>query len=85
MAGTHRSVNRLKAVGLCDVPGTGTGPLGSTEEFLISAVRNVFPAIRGDVVRGVPTSWAAQPLRAADLLADAQAPVWPDPDGRLRA
>lgn len=82
VAGTHRSVRRLKAAGLYDVPAAGVVPPGSAEEFLISAIKYGFPAVRGGAVRGIPTSWAAQPLAGLDLRIDELAPVWPDPDGQ---
>jgi hypothetical protein len=56
----------------------------SLAEFLIHGVKYAFPACRGVATRGIPTGYAAQPLR--DLIAqpDAPPPVWPDPDGPAR-
>ncbi len=81
VAGTHRSVRRLKASGLYDVPTAGAVPLGAAEEFLISAVKYFFPAVRGTEARGIPTSWAANPLAHPDGTAGELAPVWPCSDG----
>lgn len=83
VAGTHRSLQRLRAAGLFDVPGAGMVPLGATGEFLISAVKYVFPAVRGGDARGVPTSWAADPLSGALSSRCCPPPVWPDAAGAV--
>lgn len=80
LAGTHRAVNRLQAAGLY-VPGPRGVPLIAAEEFLISAVKYFFPAVRGRETRGVPTSWAATPLKEHLEPETGLPPVWPDPDG----
>jgi hypothetical protein len=53
-------------------------------EFLVHAVKYVFPAERGGVTRGLPTSYAAAPLRAHFRSSGELPPVWPDPDGTVR-
>lgn len=83
VAGTHRSIGRLRAVGLFDVPAASAVPLGAAEEFLISAVKFVFPAVRGGELRGVPTSWAAAPLRDHISPLASRPPVWPDSAGSI--
>jgi len=47
-------------------------------------VKYMFPPVRGGETRGVPTAWAAPPLR--DTLVDSGElpPVWPDPMGSVR-
>jgi hypothetical protein len=57
---------------------------GRAEELLIHAVKYMFPPVRGGETRGVPTAWAAPPLR--DKLADSSElpPVWPDSMGSVR-
>ena len=57
---------------------------GELTEFVVHGVRYAFPATRGPVGRGVPTSIAAHPLR--DAFAGAgedplRTPVWPYPEG----
>jgi len=56
----------------------------AVEEFLIHGVKYAFPAKRGEVTRGVPTAYAAPPLR--DQLVDSSdlPPVWPDAEGDVR-
>lgn len=52
-------------------------------EFLLHGVRYVYPAVRGEPTRGVPTGHAAPPL-AAELVGDSLPPVWPHPLGTVR-
>jgi hypothetical protein len=53
-------------------------------EFLAHGLRYAFPAVRGSMVRGVPTGVAAEPLRSR-FLEDRDPPaVWPYPDGKVR-
>ena len=53
------------------------------EEFVEHALRYLHPVNLGALVRGVPTAWAALPLRA-ELVSDDPPPVWPDPNGSVR-
>jgi hypothetical protein len=58
--------------------------LRAVEEFLIHAVKYVFPAERGEATRGLPTAYAAAPLNAQILGSGDPPPVWPDPEGEIR-
>jgi hypothetical protein len=82
-AGVHRSVQRLSAAGLYDLERRRTN-LSQAEEFLVHAVKYIFPPEMNGETRGVPTAWAAPPL--SDQLAPPSdlPPVWPDPQGRAR-
>ena len=82
-AGVHRSLQRLSAAGLYDLERRRTN-LSQAEEFLVHAVKYLFPPEMNGESRGVPTAWAAPPL--ADQLAPPSdlPPVWPDPQGRER-
>ncbi len=51
------------------------------EEFLIHGVKYAFPPSRGGPTRGMPTSFAAPPLRDLIVASDQLPPVWPDPAG----
>jgi len=81
-AAVHRSVARLKEARLLD--GDRRVNRSAAEEFLIHAVAYLAPVEPGALVRGMPTAWAAEPLRA--LVADdgEPLPVWPDPRGEVR-
>jgi hypothetical protein len=53
-------------------------------EFLIHGVKYAYPPDRGGITRGIPTSYAAQPLRELIVQSDEPPPVWPDPEGQVR-
>ena len=53
-------------------------------EFLIHGVKYAYPPDRGGVTRGLPTSYAAQPLKDLIMQTDDPPPVWPDPEGQVR-
>lgn len=79
----HASLKRLQRSRLIDAQ-TGRPLLKAVEEFLIHGVKYAFPVQRGETTRGMPTAYAAPPLR--DQIADGGdlPPVWPDPDGEVR-
>lgn len=82
-SGVHRSLQRLSAAALYDLDHRRAN-LAQAEEFLVHAVKYLFPPERGGETRGVPTAWASAPL--VDRLAPDTSlpPVWPDPHGELR-
>lgn len=83
VAGTHRAMRRLDDAGLYSaarrrVYGAAAG------EFLIHAAKFSFPPRWGSEVRGVPTSWAAEPLKEELAESDGLPPVWPFAKGTVR-
>lgn len=58
--------------------------LAAMEAFLIHGLRYVFPAERGELTRGVPTSYGAPPMRQLLTRNTDPTPVWPYPDGKQR-
>jgi hypothetical protein len=56
----------------------------SLTEFLVHGLKYAFPAERGEPTRGVPTSYAAEPLRQMIAPGNDLPPVWPYPEGRER-
>ena len=79
------SVKRLQSAKLVHGKELGELPiLAAVEEFLIHGVKYAFPAERGHLVRGMPTSYAAEPLSAVIAAGDDPIPVWPDPLGEKR-
>ncbi|HQX55947.1 MAG TPA: hypothetical protein PLP07_08475 [Pyrinomonadaceae bacterium] len=79
------ALKRLQAAGLIHGPEMGQTPiLAATEEFLIHGVKYAFPAKRGHFTRGMPTSYAAEPLNSLIAAGDDPIPVWPDPTGKKR-
>ena len=83
VAGTHRSLRRLDDAWLYSGARQGVH-IPHAEEFLIYAVKFCFPARCGGEVPGIPTSWAAEPLKGE--LADSTdlPPVWPHAFGKVR-
>jgi hypothetical protein len=58
--------------------------VAALEEFLLHGVKYAFPAERGSVMRGIPTSYAAPPLSGEIAPGDGLPPVWPWRDGHVR-
>ena len=54
------------------------------EEAVVHGARYFLAPKRGGEVRGLPTSWAAPPLRDQLAAGDQMIPVWPDPQGEAR-
>jgi hypothetical protein len=80
----HASVNRGAAAGLID-PRSRMPLRKPLEEYLLYGVRYAFPAKRGPVTRGIPTSYAAPALADHFGTQDQDLPpVWPDPHGPTR-
>jgi hypothetical protein len=58
--------------------------ISALEEFLIHGLKYAFPAEHADVTRGVPTSYAAEPLKSKIAMSNDLPPVWPWPEGDTR-
>lgn len=58
--------------------------LDAVREFVQSGATYAFPALRGEVSRGVPTSIGASPLAGSFNVGNEPPPVWPSPDGTAR-
>jgi hypothetical protein len=83
-SGVHRALKRLAAAGLFD-EGRRRVNISNAEEFVLHAVRYLFPPERDGESRGIPTAWAAEPL--ARLISSSPGglpPVWPDARGDAR-
>jgi hypothetical protein len=83
VAGTHRAMRRLGEAGLYSLERRRIVS-ARAEEFLVHAVKFSFPAKRGGEVRGMPTAWAAEPLRAELAESTGLPPVWPYSKGTVR-
>jgi len=53
-------------------------------EFLIHGVKYAYPPDHGGLTRGMPTGYAAPPLKEIIVQSDDSPPVWPDPEGQMR-
>ena len=81
----HAAVQRARAAHLLHGPGLGDRPnRRAIEEFLVHGVKYAFPAERGELTRGTPTSYAAPPLKNHISPGSDPPPVWPDPEGSVR-
>jgi hypothetical protein len=79
----HSSVRRGAVAGLID-PKSRMPLRKPLEEYLLFGVRYAFPAKRGPVTRGIPTSYAAPALAEYFPAQDDLPPVWPDPHGSTK-
>jgi len=81
----HACVKRAAACHLLHGPELKNRPnLTAVEEFLIHGLQYVFPAERGELTRGIPTSYAAKPLLTMIAPGTEPIPVWPSADGTER-
>jgi helix-turn-helix protein len=81
----NASVKRLQSAGLVLPKELHEMPIkAAVEEFLIHGVKYMFPARLGSWVRGMPTSYAAEPLRSMIVPGGDPIPVWPDAKGKER-
>jgi len=82
VATVHRSAKRLQSAGLLDMDRNVR--LAQADEFFAHALQYLFPPHFGGESRGVPTAWAAPPLRDELTTAEGPPPVWPHSDGGSR-
>jgi DNA-binding Lrp family transcriptional regulator len=81
----HAAVKRAQASHLLHGSEFGERPnLTALKEFLVHGLKYAFPAERGEPTRGIPTSYAAEPLRKLIGSGDELPPVWPYADGHER-
>lgn len=81
----NASIKRLQTANLVLTKELGEMPiLDAVEEFLIHGVKYAFPAKRGFLARGMPTSYSAEPLKSLFVSGDEPVIVWPDAKGRRR-
>ncbi|MGH2549152.1 MAG: hypothetical protein ACRDHN_07170 [Thermomicrobiales bacterium] len=77
----HAAVQRLGIAGLID-PESRAVRKRPARDFLFHGLRYVFPATRGSLSRGLPTSYAASPLKELISSAGGAMPVWASADGQ---
>ena len=81
----HAAVRRSLAAGLAVRHDDTISPnIRNLEEFLIHGLKYVFVPDRGELTRGIPTLYAADPLRGKYSNTDEPPSVWPDPTGIVR-
>ncbi len=79
----HAGLKRAVAARLMDSQ-RGRPIKKALEEFLIHGVKYAFPPDRGGLTRGLPTAFAADPLKNMISQPKEPPPVWPDPEGVIR-
>ena len=81
----HSAVKRLQQSRLIHGAELDEKPnLTAVVEFLVHGVKYVFPATRGSLTRGMPTSYAAEPLSRLIQAGNEPVPVWAEANGTMR-
>src|SRR5258708_20848446 len=81
----HGAIGRLRKSRLLHGPKLKDRPnVSALEEFLVHGLKYAFPAEHGEVTRGIPTSYAAEPLKSEVSMSNELPPVWPWPEGNTR-
>ena len=84
-AEVHAAVKRALLAGLAvNKDGKAVPHIRNLEEFLIHGLRYVFVAERGEINRGMPTGYSAEPLKGQTRSLQELPTVWPDPEGEIR-
>ena len=82
-SGVHAGVKRSVESGLLE-PRKRRPRIKAIEEFLVHGIKYVFPPRRGSLTRGMPTRYAARPLKAEIVQSTVHPPVWPYAQGAVR-
>jgi hypothetical protein len=83
MNGIHQGVKLAVKAKLLD-PTRRRALRSNLLDFILHGVKYCYPAIKGDLVRGVPTSYAASPLASKIVPGGDPVPVWPHALGQVR-
>ncbi len=78
----HGAIKRARVSGLMQHDGPKKVNRSALLELLGHGMKYVYPAVRGELTRGVATSFAAEPLRSVIHDSGAEVPVWPYVLGR---
>jgi hypothetical protein len=86
LAEINAGIKRLEEAGLLrkDKQGKLFPNVHAAEEFLIHAIKFLFPGKLGEYTRGTPTAIAAPIFRDKIALGNDPIPVWPDAMGEAR-
>src|ERR1700681_2556037 len=81
----HGAIQRLRSSRLLHGPALKDKlNISGLEEFLVHGLKYAFPAEHGEVTRGIPTSYAAEPLKSEVSMSNDLPPVWPWHEGNTR-
>jgi hypothetical protein len=80
----HRALKRAEAAGLYNMSSKQVNR-ANFEELMAHAGRFIVPARLGELTRGVPAAWAAEPISTIIHQSSQEPPpVWPDAFGAVR-
>lgn len=81
----HAAAKRALAARLAVKEGEDIWPnIRNLEDFLLHGIQYVFIPERGEMNRGMPTAYAAEPMVKYIAQDREPPPVWPDPEGEVR-
>jgi len=81
----HAAAGRAISARLAVREGDGIYPnITNLEDFLLHGIQYVFVPDRGELNRGVPTAYAAEPMNTYFVEDGDPPPVWPDSEGEVR-
>lgn len=82
----HAAVERAVLAQLArkEKSGKATVVRDALKLFIQHGARYAYPAVRGEMTRGVPTGYAAPPLKERIVQPNEPAPVWPSKNGTVR-
>lgn len=80
----HAAMKRTRLSGLLNHDKPKKVNRSALLELLGHGLRYVYPAVRGELTRGLPTAFAAAPLSSAIHSSEAEIPVWPHALGKVR-
>ena len=80
----HGALKRARMSGFFAHDGPKSVNRSALLEFLEHGLRFAFPPERGDLSRGIPTAYAAEPLKSVIQQGSDPPPVWPHVEGKLR-
>lgn len=84
-AEVHAAAKRALAATLAKQGSKNIEPdISNLKEFLLHGIQYVFVPERGELTRGMPTSYAVAPLNADFGHGTEPPPVWPDAEGQIR-
>lgn len=81
----HSSLKRAVTAGLAVIRDAQPAVLKpQLREFLLGGAKYAFPAVLGRISRGVPTAYAAEPLKSVIASSSDPVPVWSHRNGKTR-
>lgn len=81
----HSSLKRAVIAGLALIrDGQASVLRPQLKEFVFGGAKYAFPAVMGRISRGVPTAYAAEPLKSVIAPSSDPVPVWAHKNGKAR-